>query len=60
MNKQEDEKIKVLNLLTWLQVTLYASDNCENISWFFNKQTKFAVNQLDNAIKTQHGKAIKE
>ena len=60
ITKIEDEKIRVLNLLVWLQVSLYASEACENITWFYNKQTKFSAKQYDNSIKTQHGLAIKE
>jgi len=60
MTKQEDEKIRVLNLLVWLQVSLYASDNCENISWFFNQQTKYTARQYDASIRKYHGEAIKE
>ena len=40
ITQDELEKIKVLNLLMWLQASIYAGDECEDIKWFYNHQTK--------------------
>ena len=48
----EDEKMKVLNLIMWLQVGVYAADECEPIKWFYTKQTK----QLLKATGRHHSK----
>lgn len=56
---QDDlEKIKVLNLLMWLQASLYAGDECEDIKWFYNHQTKMLLKRLNESIQREHGKKI--
>ena len=55
---KEEEKLRVLNLLMWLQVSVYASDDCESIKWFFNHRTKQSLKQAVDAITKEHGKTI--
>jgi hypothetical protein len=56
---QDDlEKIKVLNLLMWLQASIYAGDECEDIKWFYNHQTKMLLKRLNESIQREHGKTI--
>jgi hypothetical protein len=55
----QQEQIKVLNLLMWLQVSVYASDECESIKWFFNHKTKQSLKQAVDAINKEHGNTIK-
>ena len=54
----QEEQIKVLNLLMWLQVSVYASDNCESIKWFYNHRTKQSLKQTVDTIVKEHGKTI--
>jgi hypothetical protein len=54
----QEEQIKVLNLLMWLQVSVYASDNCESIKWFYNHRTKQSLKQAVETIVKEHGKTI--
>jgi hypothetical protein len=56
---KQEEQIKVLNLLMWLQVSVYASDECESIKWFFNHKTKQSLRQAVGAIVKEHGNTIK-
>lgn len=56
---KQEEQIKVLNLLMWLQVSVYASDECEPIKWFYNHKTKQSLKQTIDAINKEHGKTIK-
>ena len=56
---QEEEKLRILNLLMWLQVSVYASDDCEGIKWFYNHRTKQSLKQAVDAITKEHGKTIK-
>ena len=58
LSKSDLEKIKVLNLLMWTQATLYASDECEPIKWFYNHQTKMLMKRLNESIQREHGKTI--
>ncbi len=55
----QEEQIKVLNLLMWLQVSVYASDDCEPIKWFYNHRTKQSLKQTIDAINKEHGTTIK-
>lgn len=55
---KQEEQIKVLNLLMWLQVSVYASDECEPIKWFYNHKTKQSLKQAVDAINKEHGKTI--
>lgn len=55
---KQEEQIKVLNLLMWLQVSVYASDECEPIKWFYNHKTKQSLKQAVDAINREHGKTI--
>lgn len=58
MIKNDDEKVRALNLLMWLQVVIYATDDCENIKWFYNHRTKNALKNVVDAITKEHGKVI--
>lgn len=58
ITQDELEKIKVLNLLMWLQASLYAGDECEEIKWFYNHQTKMLLKRLNESIQREHGKTI--
>lgn len=55
----QEEQIKVLNLLMWLQVSVYASDDCEGIKWFYNHRTKQLLKQTVDTITKEHGNTIK-
>ena len=58
ITKDELEKVKVLNLLMWLQASLYAADECETVKWFYNHQTKMLMKRLNESIQKEHGKTI--
>jgi hypothetical protein len=58
ITQDELEKIKVLNLLMWLQASIYAGDECEDIKWFYNHQTKMLLKRLNESIQREHGKTI--
>jgi hypothetical protein len=55
---EDHEKLKVLNLLMWLQASLYAADECETVKWFYNHQTKMLLKRLNDSIQKQHGRTI--
>jgi hypothetical protein len=58
ITKEELEKVKVLNLLMWLQASIYAGDECEPIKWFYNHQTNMLLKRLNDSIQREHGKTI--
>jgi hypothetical protein len=57
-NKEEVEKIRVLNLLMWMQASVYASDDCEGIDWFYRNQTKNILKRAVDIIQKEHGPSI--
>lgn len=57
-NKEEIEKIRVLNLLMWMQASVYASDDCEGIDWFYRNQTKNVLKRAVDIIQKEHGPSI--
>lgn len=59
MTEEEKEKIQVLNLLIWLQVSVFTADDCSKIKWFHKNQTKMLLNRLVDAINKEHTPAIK-
>lgn len=60
ITKDNYDKIRVLNLLMWLQSSVYASDECEQVKWFFNHQTKMLLKRLPSVIEKEHGKVIQQ
>lgn len=58
ITKDEHDKLKVLNLLMWLQASIYAGDECETVKWFYNHQTKMLIKRLNESIQREHGKTI--
>lgn len=57
-DKIEIDKIRVLNLLMWLQASIYASDDCEGIEWFYRNQTKNVIKRAVDIIQKEHGPTI--
>ena len=60
MTELEKEKIQILNLLVWLQVSVFSADECSTIKWFNRNQTKMLLNRLVDTIEKEHGVVIKE
>jgi hypothetical protein len=60
LTKDQYDKIRVLNLLMWLQSAVYASDECEQVSWFYNHKTKMLLKRLPDVIQKEHGKTIQQ
>ena len=52
---EEQEKIKVLTLLMWLQTAVYSADECEQIKWFNTKRSKQFVKNTIDVILKEHG-----
>jgi hypothetical protein len=59
MTDLEKEKIQVLNLLVWLQVSVFTADECSTIKWFHKNQTKMLLHRLIETINKEHSPAIK-
>lgn len=58
LSKKEQENIRVLNFLVWLQQAVFSSDEASQIAWFNRNQTKMLLNRLLVTIKKEHGEGI--
>lgn len=55
----EEQKLRVLNALMWMQVSIYMCDNTEDISWFNARRVKYLSKSLVDTIMKDHGHVIK-
>jgi len=58
MTREEEERVKIVNLLVWLQIASYAADDASTITWFNRNQTKMLLNRLNQTIQKEHGEGI--
>jgi hypothetical protein len=54
----EEERIKVLTLLMWLQTAIYSADECQEIKWFNTKRSKQLLKATVDTILKEHGKVF--
>ena len=59
MTQEDKEKIQILNLLMWLQVSVFSADECSTIGWFNKHQTKMLLKRLVDTINKEHGPVLK-
>jgi hypothetical protein len=55
----EEDKLKVINLLMLLQISVYAADETTTIPWFNKQKTKSVLNTFLDLIIKEHGHVIK-
>jgi len=60
MTQEEVDKVRILNLLVFLQLTVFAADDCSTIKWFNKHQTKMLLNRLNETVQREHGEALKK
>jgi hypothetical protein len=59
LSKEEEERIKIANLVVWLQMCVFAADETMNITWFNRHKTKYALNNFSDTVVKEHGKLLK-
>ena len=57
--KEEEDRIKIANLVVWLQLCVFAADDTMSISWFNRHKTKYALNNFSETVVKEHGKLLK-
>lgn len=57
--KDEEDRIKIANLVVWLQLCVFAADETMNITWFNRYKTKHALNNFSETVIKEHGKLLK-
>lgn len=55
----ELDRIKVANLVVWLQMAVFAADETMHITWFNRHKTKNVLNNFNDIVIKEHGKLLK-
>jgi len=55
----ELDRIKVANLVVWLQMAVFAADETMHITWFNRHKTKNVLNNFSNTVVKEHGPLLK-
>jgi len=55
----EKDRIKVANLVVWLQMAVFAADETMHITWFNRHKTKNVLNNFSNIVIKEHGTLLK-
>jgi len=53
------DRIKVANLVVWLQMAVFAADETANITWFNRHKTKNVLNNFNDIVIKEHGPLLK-
>ena len=48
LTQEEEDRVKVVNLVVWLQMAVFAADGTANITWFNRHKTKNILNNFSN------------
>lgn len=54
----EEQKLRVLNALMWIQTCVYACDSVEDIEWFYAKRVKYLSKNLVETSLKDHSHII--
>lgn len=57
-NMTEEQKLRVLNALMWIQTCVYACDSVEEIEWFYAKRVKYLAKNLVETSLRDHSHII--
>lgn len=53
------DRIKIANLVVWLQMAVFAADETMHITWFNRHKTKNVLNNFSNIVIKEHGPLLK-
>lgn len=59
LTKEEEDRVKVANLVVWLQMAVFAADETMHITWFNRYKTKNVLNNFSNIVIKEHGPLLK-
>ena len=59
LTQEELDRVKVANLVVWLQMAVFAADETMSISWFNRHRTKYVLNNLSDTVVKEHGTLLK-
>jgi len=59
LKKEDEDRLKVANLVVWLQMAVFAADETMHITWFNRHKTKSVLNNFSNIVVKEHGPLLK-
>jgi len=59
LTQEEEDRVKVANLVVWLQMAVFAADETMHITWFNRHKTKNVLNNFSDTVVKEHGKLLK-
>lgn len=59
ITKEQEERLRIANLVLWLQMCVFAADATDDIKWFNKQKTKSAMNTLVNIILKEYTPMLK-
>jgi hypothetical protein len=59
LTQEELDRVKVANLVVWLQMAVFAADETMHITWFNRHKTKNILNNFSDIVIKEHGPLLK-
>jgi hypothetical protein len=59
LTKENEDRLKIANLVVWLQMAVFAADETMHITWFNRHKTKNVLNNFSNTVIKEHGPLLK-
>ena len=59
LTQEEEDRVKVANLVVWLQMAVFAADETMHITWFNRHKTNNVLNNFSDLVVKEHGKLLK-
>ena len=59
LTREDEDRLKIANLVVWLQMAVFAADETANIKWFNRHKTKNVLNNFNDIVVKEHGPLLK-
>ena len=59
LTQENEDRLKIANLVVWLQMAVFAADETMHIKWFNRHKTKNVLNNFNDIVVKEHGPLLK-
>ena len=59
LTQENEDRLKIANLVVWLQMAVFAADETMHIKWFNRYKTKNILNNFNDIVVKEHGPLLK-
>ena len=59
LKREDEDRLKIANLVVWLQMAVFAADETMHITWFNRHKTKNVLNNFNDIVVKEHGTLLK-